>query len=83
VQSISAVGHPGASGARFGGDHLEGVSWGYVRGVRAGWRRRETRLRTAGRSSKVREHPGDRDMSIEDWGGARWGSKVQECVAMA
>jgi hypothetical protein len=83
VQSVSAVGHPGASGARSGGDHPEGVSRGYVRVVRAGRRREGARPRRAGRSSEVREHPGDGDMSVEDRGGAGLGSEVQECVATA
>jgi hypothetical protein len=83
VQSISTVGHLGASGARSGGDHPEVVSWGYVRVVRARLRCKGTRPRSAGRSSKVGEHPGDRDMSVEDQGGARLGSGVQECVATA
>jgi hypothetical protein len=82
VQSTSAVGHPGASAARSRGDHLEGVSWGYVQVVHAGWRRKGLRLRRPGGSSKVK-HPGDMNMSIENRGGARQGSVVQECVAMA
>jgi hypothetical protein len=83
VQSVSAVGHLGASGARSGGDHPEGVSWGYVRVVRAGRRRKGTRPRRAGRSSKVEECPEDGDMSVEDRGGAGLGSGVQECIATA
>jgi hypothetical protein len=34
-------------------------------------------------SSKVEEHPGVRDMSVEDWGGAGQGSRMQECIATA
>jgi hypothetical protein len=83
VQSVSAVGPPGASGARSGGDHPEGVSWGYVQVVRAGQRHEGLRLRRPGGSSEVKEHPGVRDMSIEDWGGAGLGSRVQECIAPA
>jgi hypothetical protein len=30
VQSVSPVGHLGASEARSGGDHPEGVGWGYI-----------------------------------------------------
>jgi hypothetical protein len=41
------------------------------------------RLRKAGGSSKAEEHAGDKDMSIEDWGRARQGSGVQECIATA
>jgi hypothetical protein len=83
VQSVSAVGHPEASGARSGGDHPEGVSWGYVQVVRAGRRCKGMRPRRPRGSSEVKEHPEVRDMSIEDWGRARLGSKVQECVATA
>jgi hypothetical protein len=83
VQSVSAVDHPGASGARSGGDHPEGVIRGYVRVVRAGRRREGMRPRKAGRGSEVEEHPGDRDMSVEDRGGAGLGSGVRECVATA
>jgi hypothetical protein len=83
VQSVSAVGHPGESRARSGGDHPEGVSWDYVRVVRAGQRRKGLRPRRPGGSSKVKEHPGVRDMSVEDRGGAGLGSGVQECVSMA
>jgi hypothetical protein len=83
VQSVSAVGHLGASGARFGGDHPEGVSWGYVQVVHARRRRKGLRPRRAGGSSKVIEHPADRNMSVEDWGGAGLGSGVRGCVAMA
>jgi hypothetical protein len=78
VQSVSAVGHPGASGARSRGDHPEGVSWGYVQVVRARRRRGGTRPRRARRSSEVGERPGDRDMSVEGQGGARQGSEVRE-----
>jgi hypothetical protein len=66
VQSISAVGHPGASGARSRGDRPEGGSWGYVQVVRAGRRRKGTRPRRPRGSSEVEEHPGVRDMSVED-----------------
>jgi hypothetical protein len=83
VQSISAVGHLGVSRARSRGDHLEGVSWGYVQVVCARRRHKGTRSRRAGRSSEIEEHPGDRNMSVEDWGGAGLGSGVRECVAMA
>jgi hypothetical protein len=83
VQSVSAVGHPGASGARSRGEHPKGVSWGYVQVVRARRRREGTRLRRARRSSKVEECPGVGDMSIEDRGGARLGSGVWEYVATA
>jgi hypothetical protein len=83
VQSVSAIGHLGASGARSGGDHPEGVSWGYVRVVRAGQRRKGSRPRRPGGSSKVKEHPGDGVLSVEDWGGAGLGSGVQERVATA
>jgi hypothetical protein len=83
VQSVSAVGHPEASGARSGGDHPEGMSWDYVRVVRAGRRRKGTRPRKAGRGSEVEEHPGDGDMSVEDRGGTGLGSGVRECVATA
>jgi hypothetical protein len=83
VQSVSAVGHLGASGARSGGGHPEGVSRGYVRVVRAGRRREGTRPRRPGGSSKVEEHPEDGDMSVEDQGGAGQGSGVRECVATA
>jgi hypothetical protein len=83
VQSISAVGHPRASGARSGGDHPEGVRRGYVQVVRAGQRREGSRLRRAGRSCEVEEHPENGNMSVEDRGGARLGSGVQECVATA
>jgi hypothetical protein len=83
VQSVSAIGHPGASGARSGGDHLEDVTWGYVRVVRAGRRREGIEAKEAQRSSKVEEHPGDGNMSVEDRGGAGLGSGVQECVGAA
>jgi hypothetical protein len=83
VQSVSAVGHPGASGARSRGGHPEGVSRGYVRVVHAGRRRKGTRPRRARRSSEVKECPGVGNMSIEDWGRAGLGSRVQECVATA
>jgi hypothetical protein len=83
VQSVSAVGHLGAIGARSGGYHPEGVSWGYVQVVHAGRKREGLRPRRAGGSSKVKEHPGDRDVSIKDLGRAGWGSGVQECVATA
>jgi hypothetical protein len=83
VLSVSAIGHLGASGARSRGDHPEGVSWGYVRVARAGRRRKETRPRRAGGSPKVKERPGDGNMSVEDQGGAGLGSRVQECVATA
>jgi hypothetical protein len=62
VQSVSAVGHPGASGARSGGGHPEGVSQGYVQVVRAGRRREGSRPRRPGGSSKVKEHPEDRNI---------------------
>jgi hypothetical protein len=83
VQSVSAVDHPGASGARSGGGHPECASRGYVRVVRAGRRREGTRPRRPGGSSEVEEHPGDGNMSVEDWGGAGLGSEVRECVATA
>jgi hypothetical protein len=83
VQSVSAVDHPGESGARSGGDHPEGGSWGYVRVVRAGRRREGARSRRPGGSSEVKECPGDGDMSVEDRGGAGLGSGVRECVAKA
>jgi hypothetical protein len=83
VQSISAVGHLGASRARSRGDHLEGVSWGYVQVVCAKRRHKGMRPRRPRGSSKVEEHPGVRDMSVEDWGGAGQGSGMQECVATA
>jgi hypothetical protein len=83
VQSVSAVGHPRASGARSGGGHPEGVSRGYVRVVRAGRWRQGARPRRPRGSSKVEEHPGVRDMSIEDQGEAGLGSGVQEYVATA
>jgi hypothetical protein len=83
VQSVSAVGHPGASRVRSGGNHLEGVSWGYVRVVRAGRRRKGTRPRRPRGSSKVEEHPGVGDISVEDQGRARLGSRVHECIATA
>jgi hypothetical protein len=69
VQSVSAVGHLGASGARSGGDHPEDVSWGYVRVVRAGRRCEGIEAKEAQRSSKVEEHPGDGNMSVVDWTG--------------
>jgi hypothetical protein len=83
VQSISAIGHPGASRARSGGDHPKGVSWGYIQVVHAGWRRKGSRPRRARRSSKVEEHPEDKDMSVGDQGEAGLGSRVRECVATA
>jgi hypothetical protein len=83
VQSVSAVGHPGASGARSGGGHPEGVSRGYVRVVRAGRRREGLRPRRPRRSSKVKEHPEDGNMSVEDQGGAGLGSEVWQCVETA
>jgi hypothetical protein len=83
VQSISAVGHWGASGARSEGDHPEGVSSCYVRVVRAGRRRKRARPRRARRSSEVKEHPGDGNMSVEDWSRAGLGSGVRKCVATA
>jgi hypothetical protein len=83
VQSVSAVDHPGASGARSRGNHLEGVSRGYVQVVRAGQRCKGSRPRRPGGSSKVKEHPGVRDMSVEDRSRAGLGSGVRECVAMA
>jgi hypothetical protein len=83
VQSVSAIGHLGASGARSGGDHLESVGWGYVRVVRAGRRRKGSWPRRPRGSSKVKEHPEDGNMSVEDQGRAGLGSRVQECVAMA
>jgi hypothetical protein len=83
VQSVSAIGHPGTSRARSGGDHPEGVSWGYVQVVRAKQRHKGMRPRRPGGSSKVEEHPGVRDMSIEDWGRVGLGSRVRECVATA
>jgi hypothetical protein len=83
VQSVSAVDHPGASGARSGGGHPEGVSRGYVRVVRAGRRREGSRPRRPGGSSEVEEHPGDGDVSVEDRGGAGLGSGVRECVVTA
>jgi hypothetical protein len=83
VQSVSAVGHPGASGARSGEDHPEGESRGYVRVVRAGRRCKGSRPRRPGGSSEVEERPGVRDMSVEDWGGAGLGSRMRECVATA
>jgi hypothetical protein len=83
VQSVSAVGHPGASGARSRGEHPEGVSWGYVRVVRAGRRREGARPRRPRGSSEVKGRPEDGDMSVEDQGGVRLGSRVRECVATA
>jgi hypothetical protein len=83
VQSVSAVDHPGVSGARSRGDHLEGVSWGYVQVVRARRRHKGTRSRRPRESSEVEEHPEDGNMSVEDRGGAGLGSGVQECVATA
>jgi hypothetical protein len=83
VQSVSAVDHPGTSGARSGGGHPEGVSRGYVRVVRAGRRRKGARPRRPGGSSEVKEHPKDGNMSVEDQGGTGLGSEVQECVATA
>jgi hypothetical protein len=83
VQSVSAVDHPGASGARSRGGHPEGVSWGYIRVVRAGRRRKEARPRRPIGSSKVEEHPGIRDMSVEGRGRAGLSSRMQECVATA
>jgi hypothetical protein len=83
VQSVSAVDHPGASGARSRGGHPEGVSRSYVRVVRAGRRHEEARPRRPRGSSKVEEHPGVRDMSVDDRGGAGLGSEMQECVATA
>jgi hypothetical protein len=41
------------------------------------------RPRRARRSSKVKEHPGVRDMFVEDQGRARLGSGVRECVVTA
>jgi hypothetical protein len=81
VQSIGAVGHPGVSRAGSGGDHPEGVSWGYVRVMRVRRRHEGTGPRRPGGSSKVEEHPGDGNMSVEDQGGAGPGSGVRECVA--
>jgi hypothetical protein len=83
VQSISAIGHPGASEARSGGDHPEGVSWGYVQVVRARRRHKGARPRRARRSSEVKEHPEDGNMSVEDRGRAGLGSGVWECVVTA
>jgi hypothetical protein len=83
VQSVSAVDHLGASGARSRGDHPEGVSRGYVQVVRTGQRREGARPRRPGGSSEVKEHPEVRDMSVEDRGGAGRGSGMQECVATA
>jgi hypothetical protein len=83
VKSVSAISHPRASRVRSEGVHPEGVSWGYVQVVRAGWRCGETRPRRAGRSSEVKEHPEDGNMSIENQGKAGLGSRVQECVATA
>jgi hypothetical protein len=71
LQSIPASHHP------------EGVSWGYVRVVCARRRYKGTRPRRAGRSSEVEEHPEDGNMSVEDQGGARLGSRVQECKVTA
>jgi hypothetical protein len=53
VQSVSAVGHPGASGARSRGGHPEGGNWGYVQVVRARRRREGSRPRRPGGSSEV------------------------------
>jgi hypothetical protein len=83
VQSVSAVGHPGASRARSGGDHLEGMSQVYVQVVHAGWRQKGARPRRPRGSSKVEEHPEDGNMSVEDQGRAGLGSGVQECIATA
>jgi hypothetical protein len=83
VQSVRAVDHAGASGARSGGDYPEVVSWGYIQVVRAGQRRKGVGPRRPRGSSKVEEHPGVRDMSIEDRGGAGLGSRVRECIATA
>jgi hypothetical protein len=51
--------------------------------VHARWRRKGTRLRRARRSSKAKEHPEDRNMSVEDQGRARLDSGVQEYVVAA
>jgi hypothetical protein len=83
VQSVSAVDHLGASGARSGGVCPEDVSQGYVQVVRAGWRCKVARPRRPGGSSEVEEHLGDGNMFVEDQGRARLGSGVQECIAMA
>jgi hypothetical protein len=83
VQSVSAVDHPGASRARSRGDDLEGVNWGFVCIVCGGQRCKETRLRRPRGSSKVKKHPGDGNMSVEDQSGVRLDSQVQDCMAMA
>jgi hypothetical protein len=83
VQFVSAIGHLGVSGARSRDGHLEGVSWGYVQVVRARRRHKGARPRRARRSSEVKEHPEDGNMSIEDRGGAGLGSGVWECVVTA
>jgi hypothetical protein len=51
--------------------------------VRTGRRREGARLRRPRGSSKVEEHPGSRDVSVEDQGGAGLDSGVRECVAAA
>jgi hypothetical protein len=83
VQSVSAVGHLGASRARSRGDHLEGKSLGYVQVVCAKQRCKGARPRRPRGSSEVKEDPGDRDMSVENQGRARLGSGVQECIVTA
>jgi hypothetical protein len=83
VQSVSAIGHLGASKVRSRRDNPEVMSWGYVQVVHARQRRKAARLRRAGKSSKVGECPGNRDMSVEDQGVAGLGSGVRECVATA
>jgi hypothetical protein len=51
--------------------------------VRAGWRRKGTRLRRARRSSKAKEHPEDGNMSVQDQGGAGLDSGVWEYIVAA
>jgi hypothetical protein len=80
VQSVSAIGHPGASGARSGGDHPEGVSWGYVRVVHARWRRKGTRPRRLGGSSVLEAGVCPYFLAVPDHGHVLWSRVLDLCL---